>query len=399
MTAARRRSLVAPLVTVALVVRLVTLAIGMYGLVGRPLTVQAFVAVILLAGTSIVGLLHRRALDVVLAHPGIAMVDVLLVLGVLIVLGVGSPLILATLSTALLVGVLFPARVAMLLGFCLACGYIGVLDPGRGNTSVDGDSFLLVVGVPVMYACLVAIGQSFRWISSRQAVAEAALREAAEAAAAADERARLAREMHDSFAKTLQGIALGCTALVAWIERDTEEATSQARALGAAAEQAVREARDLLCDLRRDRPQEPFLDVLTATCEVWAAEEGMRCAVEAPGSLPDPPARVRYQLLAATGEALQNVARHAAARSVSVFVDTDDTDVVLRIADDGRGFDPDVIPEREHEGHFGLRGISERLADVGGSASVISQPGAGTTVTMRTPLGARREESYAGRLR
>lgn len=381
------RPFVAPLVNVSLVVRLLTLAVGLYGLVGDPLTVQAFTAVVLLAGTSLVGLLHPRALDAVLRHPGIAMLDVLVVLGVLIVLGVGSPLILATLSTALLVGVLFPAKVALLLGVTLAAGYVGVLDPTEADTSVDGDSFLLVVGVPVMYACLVGIGQSFRWIAARQARAEAALRQAAQATAAAEERARLARDMHDSFAKTLQGIALGCAGLAAWVERDPGQAAAQAEALGEAAEQAVREARGLLSELRRDRPGEPFVDVIASACAEWSEQQGVPCRFERPGTgVQDLPPHVRYQLLAAVCEALENVARHAAARTTTVAMGTDGDEVVITVADDGAGFDPATIADAEREGHFGIRGMRERLADVGGTLSVASRPGAGTTLTLRVPL-------------
>ena len=394
------RTVVAPLVNVSLVVRLLTLAVGFYGLVGDPLTVQAFVAIVLLAGTSIVGLLHPPALDAVLRHPSIAMLDVLVVLGVLIVLGVGSPLILATLSTALLVGVLFPAKVAVLLGITLASGYIGVLDPNRADTSVDGDSFLLLVGVPVMYACLVGIGQSFRWIAVRQARAEAALRDAAQATAAAEERARLAREMHDSFAKTLQGIALGCAGLAAWVQRDPDAAAAQAEALGAAAEQAVREARGLLSELRRDRPEEPFLAVLASACGEWSEHHGVPCRFEGPDApLRDPTPHVRYQLLAAVCEALENAGRHAAAGTVAVTVRLAGDELEITVADDGVGFDAASVAEAEREGHFGIRGMRERLADVGGTLGVQSRPGAGTTVALRVPLVIDlTEENLAGRL-
>lgn len=371
--------------SVALVVRLATLAVGMLGLVGERLTPQALVAVLLLATTSLVGLLGGRVLDIVLKHPSLAMFDVLLVLGVLIVLGVGSPLTLATFSTALLVGVLFPAHLAGLLGFCLAFGYIGVLRPQRGIASIDGDSFFIVVGIPVTYACLVGIGQSFRWIAARQASTERALREVSRAAAAAEERARLAREMHDSFAKTLQGIALGCAALGTWVHRDPEEAAAQASALGSAADQAVRQARDLLTQLRLDRPGEPFGEVIEQTCREWSERHGIPCRVEAAVAAdPDPP--VRYQLLAAMCEALENAGRHARARQVHVTARTVGGDIVARVRDDGIGFDPATVAEREREGHFGLRGMRERVEGLQGTADVDSAPDSGTTVTLRAPL-------------
>ncbi len=379
-----QRGVVGRLVGVALVVRLVTLAVSMVGLVGEQLTLQALLAVLLLAGTSLVGLLGRRVLEVVLRHPSLAMFDVLLVLGVLIVLGVGSPLTLATFSTALLIGVLFPAHLAVLLGFCLACGYIGVLRPQRGIGSIDGDSFFIVVGIPVTYACLVGIGQSFRWIAGQQAATERALRDIGRAAAAAEERARLAREMHDSFAKTLQGIALGCAALATWIHRDPNEAAAQANALGSAADHAVRQARDLLSHLRRDRPGDPFADVVAQTCGEWSGRHGVPCAVEVALSR-DPAPNVRYQLLAAMCEALENTARHAQARRVHLILRGDDGEVAIVVRDDGIGFDPATLGEREREGHFGLRGMRERLEDLGGAVTVETAPGFGTTITLRAP--------------
>lgn len=391
-----RQTVVARLVGVALVIRLLTLVAGMVGLVGSELTPVALVAVLLLAATSFVGLLSGRALEVVLRHPGLAMVDVLLVLGVLFFLGVGSPLTLATFSTALLVGVLFPAHLAALLGFSLACGYVLALQPRVSAVSIDGGSFFVVVGVPVTYACLVGIGQSFRWIASRQAEAERALRDVRAAAAAGEERTRLAREMHDSFAKTLQGIALGASALTAWVHRDPEEAARQAKALGAAAEQAVQEARSLLSQLRRDRPEEPFLDVLELTTREWAERHGIPCHLQ--GALPrDPTPPVRYQLLAAMTEALDNAGRHARASSVQTTVGSDGSDVVIDVTDNGIGFDHQTTTEREREGHFGLLGMHERMADVGGSVLLRSASGHGTTVTLRAPM--RREAEDAERIR
>lgn len=379
------QTVVARLVRVALVIRLLTLVAGMAGMVGEELTLEALAAIMLLAGTSFLGLRGGRPLRTVLRHPGLAMVDVLLVLGVLLSLGIGSPLTLATFSTAFLIGVLYPAHLAALLAFCLACGYVIALQPQDSTISVDGGSFFVVVGVPVTYACLVGIGQSFRWIAAREAATERALRDVRAAAAAGEERARLAREMHDSFAKTLQGIALGASALTTWVHRDPEEAARQAKALGTAADQAVQQARGLLSQLRRDRPEEPFRDVVELTAREWSKRHGVPCHLQ--GVLPrDPAPPVRYQLLAAMTEALDNVGRHARAGSAQITVGSEDADVVVDVTDDGIGFDHETTADREREGHYGLRGMQERMAEVGGSVRVRSAPGRGTTVSLRAPM-------------
>lgn len=382
-----RHDVLRRLVAVSLMVRLGTVVVAMAGLLGERLTVRALTAVLVLAITSIVGLVSVRALDVVMEHPGLAMIDVLVVLGVLVMLGVGSPLTLATFSTAFLVGLLFPWPLAALLGLTLGCGYVIVADATRGGIAIEGDSFFIAIGIPVTYACLLAIGQSFRHLTERQSSTERAYREALTAAAAADERARLAREMHDSFAKSLQGITLGATALPAWIERDPQRAIAQAEALAVASDLAVRQARNLLVALRRDRPEDRFSDVVSLTCAAWAKEARIRCRVESTLTQ-DPEPHARYELLCALSEALDNVARHAAATSVDVEVAQDGAGASITIRDDGRGFDPAAAAERERSGHFGLRGIAERVEGVGGSATITSAPGAGTVVALHVPYAA-----------
>ena len=91
-------------------------------------------------------------------------------------------------------------------------------------------------------------------------------------------------------------------------------------------------------------------------------------------------------------EALNNVRRHAGASSVEVALQRDDGEVLMRISDDGRGFEPDA-PRRETT--FGLLGISERAALLGGRLSVRSAPGRGTTLEVHVPAAARTPEETA----
>jgi signal transduction histidine kinase len=102
---------------------------------------------------------------------------------------------------------------------------------------------------------------------------------------------------------------------------------------------------------------------------------------------------VRYELLAATREAITNAAVHSGAERVSVRLQTSGDRMCVEVADEGKGFDMGILPEREREGHFGVRGYTERLRLIGGEATVESTVGAGTTVTLLAPALGLLEES------
>jgi len=84
-------------------------------------------------------------------------------------------------------------------------------------------------------------------------------------------------------------------------------------------------------------------------------------------------------------EALRNVVEHAGAETCSIDVHENGSDVVLVVADDGRGFQRAVLDERRAQGHLGLALLSDQAADLGGSLDIDSTPGAGTRVTLRLP--------------
>jgi signal transduction histidine kinase len=98
----------------------------------------------------------------------------------------------------------------------------------------------------------------------------------------------------------------------------------------------------------------------------------------------EPPTEVRVALVRIAVEALTNVRRHAKARRVEVCLEDRGDGILLRVRDDGRGFDPDEIPRRP--GHFGLRVMRERAELAGGWLSVTSARGRGTTVDCWIPV-------------
>ena len=89
--------------------------------------------------------------------------------------------------------------------------------------------------------------------------------------------------------------------------------------------------------------------------------------------------------MAARREALETVRRHAPGAPVSVELRERDGGVAVVVRDGGPGFDPALLSRRESEGHFGVRGLPERMELVGGRAELNSAPGWGTTVQLWVP--------------
>lgn len=370
-------------VRLAMLVRLASIVVSLAGLIGDRLTAETFVAILLLGATSSAGLLYPQFMELLTRHPMLAMADLLVVVAVCGVLGVDSPLALSALSTAFLIGLLYPLHVAFLLGPVLAVAYAGASRDEYQDAAQA--PFLLVYGLPVTFICLVWIGQSVARIYRAQQQAERELAALVQASATQDERSRLAREMHDSLAKSLQGIAFGAAALPSRLAHDGPHAQQAAADLAQNANQAVLEARTLLTRMRTDEPLRPFHEVLEGVVTAWAGQHGhpLRTSLE---PLPALSSDARYELLAAMREALENVRRHAPGAAVHVGLSSDGESAELVIADAGPGFDLGIVGGREAEGHFGLRGMRERLQVIGGTSRLASAPGAGTSVTLRAPL-------------
>ncbi len=102
----------------------------------------------------------------------------------------------------------------------------------------------------------------------------------------------------------------------------------------------------------------------------------------------DYPQRHRDELLlyGAARELLSNAAQHSEARNVTVELTTQNGTLLLGVADDGRGFDPAVLPERLAEGHVCLQSQRERIESAGGRLDLRSSPGEGTAVEVRLPV-------------
>jgi two-component system NarL family sensor kinase len=201
---------------------------------------------------------------------------------------------------------------------------------------------------------------------------------------AAEERNRLAREIHDTLAQGLTAIALQLETADALLDRDAGQRARQAVAQALALARAnLEEARRSVLDLRA-APLEgrTLAQALAALADEWSHKWGVPVRFAATGGAHPLPLRVESGLYRIAQEALTNAVRHAAARHIEVALVTQPGQARLTVADDGQGFEPNAIPKDR----YGLIGLNERARLLGGSLDLQSSPGEGTRVEVKVPL-------------
>lgn len=197
-----------------------------------------------------------------------------------------------------------------------------------------------------------------------------------------EERNRLAREMHDTLAQGFTGIVLQLEAAEHALPDGEGSVAHHLAAAKGLARESLQEARRSVWDLRSPALNAGSLEAALRTEVTSLGVNGPRIEfVTAGRPLPVTP-EIEKGLLRVCQEALTNVRRHAHAESVEVGLTYDATSVVLRVRDDGDGFEPE---EASAGDGLGLRGMSERIALLGGAIEVTSRPGAGTTIEVRVP--------------
>ncbi|HEV7508613.1 MAG TPA: sensor histidine kinase [Thermoanaerobaculia bacterium] len=203
-------------------------------------------------------------------------------------------------------------------------------------------------------------------------------------AAAQEERNRLARDLHDSIKQQLFSINVGtATAQERW-ERDPEGARAALADVRRSAREAMVEMQAMLHQLRPEALSTAgLIEALREQCEALGYRTGAEVTLELGEQVPDDrmPPGAPEALFRMGQEMLANVARHARARKVRLWLGRQDEDVMLRILDDGQGFDPAA----EASG-MGLRNLKERAASLRGKLEVASAPGLGAGLTVRLPL-------------
>jgi signal transduction histidine kinase len=263
------------------------------------------------------------------------------------------------------------------------------------STTPGGLTSAKVIGpsVGAVVAVLTAYGYAalYRESSTRQRLIDDLVRtrdelaESQREAGRLAERQRLAREIHDTLAQGLSSIVL--------LARSAETALPLGEP-SAAARERIREmgatASDNLAEARR------FVEALTPpSLRDATLPEALRRIADGIGPVPEVrlridgepyplPVEAEVALVRLTQEALANVQRHAAAGQVAVTLSYLDDQVTLDVYDDGRGFDPEAAPAAGRP-RFGLHGMRERIAELGGDFAIESTPGEGTAVAVALP--------------
>ncbi|MCA1995423.1 MAG: sensor histidine kinase, partial [Coleofasciculus sp. S288] len=200
---------------------------------------------------------------------------------------------------------------------------------------------------------------------------EQALNQRIEELAALEERNRIARDIHDSLGHALVALNVQMeTALTLWKDSPDQayEFLVEAKQLGSNALQAVRQS---VSEIRSDPLQGQLLERAIATLvQEFYRTTGVQpeCQIHLPNPLSNPVSTVVYRIVQ---EGLTNICKHANATAVSIVLQSADSGLLLTLQDNGKGFRVDA-----NRSGFGLQGMRERIAMVGGHLDIISEPGA-----------------------
>ena len=225
-------------------------------------------------------------------------------------------------------------------------------------------------------------------IASRAAIVieNARLHDQIEASAVIEERMRLAREIHDGLAQNLGYLNLKLPQVLDQIDTDTGKAREELGEMRNLVQESMTEARQAIIDLQTPVSNRDFLDTVKEYAreftrlteievEIVAAQNGARLKPFAKG-----------EMVRIIQEALNNVRRHAGASHVKMLFAIHDGNLRVQIRDNGRGFRKEDVFDGTRRRNFGVRSMTGRAKNLGGTVEIESKPGDGTTVTVEIPL-------------
>jgi PAS domain S-box-containing protein len=222
---------------------------------------------------------------------------------------------------------------------------------------------------------------SVRDISERERL-EGDLRSQAAELAASQERAHLARELHDSVTQALFSMGLTLRTLELLLGTDTDAARDKVAELRELQKDALAEMRTLIFELRpASLESDGLIQALRTHATAVGRRTGLAVVVDAEpiDRLPLPVEEALYRI---GQEALHNVVKHANADTATLRIWREGDRISLTVTDDGAGFDPADVPR----GHLGLIGMRQRVDLVGGELRVESDAGQGTTIAASVPI-------------
>ena len=205
-------------------------------------------------------------------------------------------------------------------------------------------------------------------------------------AAKEEERERIARDIHDELGGTLVAIKIETSLLSSKLPSDPLQLRKRVRGIEGLIDEAIntagRVARELRPGILKD-----FGLAAAIECQAddFSQRVGLNCDTTGIAHEIDPDENISLALFRVFQEALTNVAKHAQATRVSILLSRGGSDLVLEISDNGRGISAGDMNKPKS---FGLRGIHERMRDLGGSLELARNSPQGTRVILRTPYKA-----------
>ena len=197
------------------------------------------------------------------------------------------------------------------------------------------------------------------------------------------ERARIAREVHDTLAQGYVGVSVQLEVLSELLRhKNTDAAIKQLDSARQNVREGLAEARQSIWALRSQEDGENTLPVKLRRATEQANGHGIEAAFSLYGAYRSMPPGMEREFLRVGQEAIHNVKKHAGARHLTVQLEYGPAEIALEVRDDGRGFDTSqgfISPP----GHYGLTGMRERADVIGGTLEVSSEPGSGTTVRLQ----------------
>ncbi len=233
-----------------------------------------------------------------------------------------------------------------------------------------------------LVAAAIEHANLFRALAEKEAALEDLVGRTIEAQE--DERRRVATEIHDGVTQQLVSVWYRLQAARRHLPAAPERTRRELNKAQELVDTALDEARVAIHDLRPTTLDDLGLgpSIRALVPRSLGDDVSIELAVEDDISLPLHHEVALYRI---AQEALNNVRKHAAASRVEVTLRREDGEIVMRVADDGRGFDPVSVREDRPATSFGLLGISERASLLGGRLTVESAPGGGTALEVRVP--------------
>ncbi len=213
------------------------------------------------------------------------------------------------------------------------------------------------------------------------AIENARLHERVQRLAVVEERERIGRDLHDGIIQRIYGVTLSLDDVPELVEPGNAEAAGRVDRAIDALHDTIRELRTFIFGLGPPLNDE---ESLPEALEALAAEarSNIQVTVHVDDDVPALPVATTNELLSIAREALSNVARHAGARSASLHLAVRDDELLLEVADDGRGFDPARRLPPAHRGLLNMRARAERLD---GKLRIDSRPASGTRIIVAIP--------------